>query len=95
VICRLGPPEPFNREIPVGDFATDHRGVVGNFPWGALARLGLARAYALQARSAQGRGADAARAKAGTAYLDFLVLWKDADSGVPILKQAKAEYASD
>jgi Tfp pilus assembly protein PilF/predicted Ser/Thr protein kinase len=61
----------------------DHRGVLTNFPWGALARLGLARAYALQG--------DAAKAKA--AYQDFLTLWKDADPDIPILKQAKAEYA--
>ncbi|MGD0129280.1 MAG: winged helix-turn-helix domain-containing protein [Terriglobia bacterium] len=62
----------------------DHRGLVGNFPWGALARLGLARAYAMQG--------DTAKAKA--AYQDFLTLWKDADPDVPILKQAKAESAS-
>ena len=61
----------------------DHRGVVMNFPWGALARLGLARAYALQGDTA----------KARTAYQDFLTLWKDADPDIPILKQAKAEYA--
>ncbi len=61
----------------------DHRGVVMNFPWGALARLGLARAYAMQG--------DSAKAKA--AYQDFLALWKDADADVPILKQANAEYA--
>jgi tetratricopeptide (TPR) repeat protein len=61
----------------------DHRGVVNNFPWGALARLGLARAYTLQSDSA----------KARAAYQDFLTLWKDADPDVPILKQAKAEYA--
>jgi len=61
----------------------DHRGLVGNFPWGALARLGLARAYALQG--------DMAKARA--AYKDFLTPWKDADPDVPILKQAKAEYA--
>jgi eukaryotic-like serine/threonine-protein kinase len=61
----------------------DHRGLVGNFEWGALARLGLARAYAMQG--------DPVRAKA--AYQDFLALWKDADSDVPILKQAKAEFA--
>jgi eukaryotic-like serine/threonine-protein kinase len=61
----------------------DHRGVVMNFPWGALARLGLARAYALEG--------DTARARA--AYQDFLTLWKDADPDLPILKQAKAEYA--
>jgi hypothetical protein len=71
----------------------DHRGVVANDPWGALARLGLARAYALEAQSAQGAGAEAARAKARAAYQDFLTLWKDADPDVPILRQAKAEYA--
>jgi eukaryotic-like serine/threonine-protein kinase len=60
----------------------DHRGVVLNFPWGALARLGLARSYALQG--------DTAKAKA--AYQDFLTIWKDADPDIPILKQAKAEY---
>ena len=66
----------------------DHYGLVGNFPWGALARLGLARTYALDtAKDA------AAREKALTAYRNFLTLWKDADSDIPILKQAKAEYA--
>jgi len=57
---------------------------VRNFPLGALARLGLARAYAMQGDSA----------KAHTAYHDFLTLWKDADPDIPILKQAKAEYAN-
>jgi tetratricopeptide (TPR) repeat protein len=61
----------------------DHRGLVANFPWGALARLGLARAYAMQDDTF----------KARAAYQDFLTLWKDADSDIPILKQAKAEYA--
>ncbi len=61
----------------------DHRGLVVNFPWGALARLGLARAYAMQGDTA----------KARAAYQDFLTLWKDADPDIPILKQAKAEYA--
>ena len=65
----------------------DHYGLVGNFPWGALARLGLARAYALNARD---RGA---RDKARTAYQNFLTLWKDADPDIPVYKQAKAEYA--
>src|SRR5271169_3473276 len=60
----------------------DHCGVVENFPWGALARLGRARAYALSGDSP----------KAKSAYKDFLTLWKDADPDVPILKQAKAEY---
>jgi eukaryotic-like serine/threonine-protein kinase len=61
----------------------DHRGVVVNFPWGVLARLGLARAYAIQGDTA----------KARAAYQDFLTLWKDADPDIPILNQAKAEYA--
>jgi eukaryotic-like serine/threonine-protein kinase len=71
----------------------DYRGLVGNFPLGALARLGLARSYALEAKSAQGASADAARAKAHAAYQDLLALWKDADPDIPILQQAKAEYA--
>lgn len=72
----------------------DHRGVVTNFMWGSLARLGLARAYAREAQSAQGgAAADSARAKARTAYQDFFALWKDADPDIPVLKQAKAEYA--
>jgi eukaryotic-like serine/threonine-protein kinase len=61
----------------------DHRGAVVNFPLGALARLGSARAITLQGDSANAR----------TAYLDFLTFWKDADPDIPILKQAKAEYA--
>ena len=66
----------------------DHYGLVANFPWGALARLGLARAYALDAAKDP-----AAREKASTAYQDFLRLWRDADPDIPIYKQAKAEYA--
>ncbi len=61
----------------------DHSGIVTNEPIGALAHLGLGRAYALSG--------DKARATA--AYQDFLALWKDADPDVPILKEAKAEYA--
>jgi eukaryotic-like serine/threonine-protein kinase len=60
-----------------------HRGVIQTEPIGSLAHLGLARAYALQG--------DAAQAK--TVYQDFLKLWKDADSNLPILKQAQAESA--
>src|SRR6202011_2998113 len=61
----------------------DHRGIVVNDPIGALAHLGLARAYAMQG--------DTAKAKA--AYQGFLTLWKDADPDIPILNEAKAEYA--
>jgi hypothetical protein len=61
----------------------DHPGIVQNFLLGSLARLQLARAYAVSG--------DAAKAKAE--YQDFLKLWKDADPDVPILKEAKAEYA--
>jgi predicted Zn-dependent protease len=60
----------------------DHRGIVLNFPLGALARLGLARAYALQGDTAKSRAA----------YQDFLTLWKDADPDIPLLQQAKTEF---
>jgi eukaryotic-like serine/threonine-protein kinase len=71
----------------------DHSGIVWNCWTGALAHLGVARANALQAQTSQGVDGDAARARALAAYKDFLVLWKDADPDIPILKQAKAEYA--
>jgi serine/threonine protein kinase/tetratricopeptide (TPR) repeat protein len=82
----------------------DHSGLVWNCWTGALAHLGVARANALQARvgtaasAAQGEQSspadrDAARVRALAAYKDFLTLWKDADADIPILKQAKAEYA--
>jgi len=61
----------------------DHRGVVINGIIGALAHLGMARAYALQGDTA----------KARVAYQDFFALWKDADPDVPILVAAKSEYA--
>ena len=61
----------------------DHYSVVGNQPIGALARLGLARSYTLQG--------DIPKARA--AYSDFLSLWKNADPDVPLLKQAKVEFA--
>jgi serine/threonine protein kinase len=61
----------------------DHPGVIQNFLLGSLARLQLGRAYAISG--------DTAKAKA--AYQDFLTLWKDADPGIPILIEAKAEYA--
>ena len=60
-----------------------HPGIVQNEPIGALAYLGLARAYALSHDSA----------KAHAAYQEFFALWKDADSDIPILNQARAEYA--
>jgi hypothetical protein len=71
----------------------DHSGIVWNCWTGALAHLGLARAYALDSKSSQGADAGAARTRALTAYKDFLTLWKDADLDIPILKEAKAEYA--
>jgi eukaryotic-like serine/threonine-protein kinase len=61
----------------------DHHGVTLNLPLGALAHLGLARAYALQGDTTKSR----------TAYQDFFALWKDADPDIPILIAAKAEYA--
>ena len=60
-----------------------HRGIVLNEPIGVLAHLQLGRAYALQGDTA----------KARAAYQDFLTLWKDADPDIPILRDAKAEYA--
>jgi serine/threonine protein kinase/tetratricopeptide (TPR) repeat protein len=61
----------------------DHPGVIVNFPLISLSHLGLGRARALSGDKAAAR----------TAYQDFFALWKDADSDIPILKQAKAEYA--
>jgi eukaryotic-like serine/threonine-protein kinase len=71
----------------------NHSGIVWNCWTGALAHLGVARANALQARTSEGADADAARVRALAAYKDFLTLWKDADPDIPILKEAKAEYA--
>ena len=71
----------------------DHSGIVWNCWTGALAHLGMARANAVQFRTLQGADADIARVRALTAYQEFLSLWKDADLDVPILKEAKAEYA--
>jgi serine/threonine protein kinase/tetratricopeptide (TPR) repeat protein len=61
----------------------DHPGIVQAYPVGALAHLGVARAYALQGDTTKSRAA----------YQDFLTLWKNADPDIPILQQAKAEYA--
>ena len=90
----------------------DHPGLAGNFPIGALAHLGLARAYALQAgddlagktqpaiqananreKNSGHAPASQALAKARAAYEDFFALWRDADPDIPILRQARAEYA--
>jgi eukaryotic-like serine/threonine-protein kinase len=71
----------------------DHSGIVWNCWTGALAHLGVARANALQSKTMQGADADAARVRALAAYKDFLTLWKDAEPDIPILKEAKAEYA--
>ncbi len=60
----------------------DHRGITVNFPLGALADPGLARAYALQGDTN----------KARTAYEYFFTLWKDVEPDIPILKYAKSEY---
>jgi len=72
----------------------DHSGIVWNCWTAALARVGKARANALESRAAQGADADAARVRAIAAYKEFLTLWKDADPDIPILRQAKAEYAN-
>jgi predicted Zn-dependent protease len=61
----------------------DHRGIVIGDAFGVLAHLGMARAYAMQGDTA----------KARMSYQDFLTLWKDADSEIPILKKAKVESA--
>jgi serine/threonine protein kinase/tetratricopeptide (TPR) repeat protein len=71
----------------------DHNGLVANCWTGALAHLGVGRSNALQSRTSQGVDADAARVRALAAYKDFLTLWKDADPDIPILKQARSEYA--
>jgi hypothetical protein len=61
----------------------DHRGIVSNFPLGALAHLQLGRAYKL--------AGDVGKAR--EAYAAFLVAWLNADPDIPVLKRAKAEYA--
>jgi tetratricopeptide (TPR) repeat protein len=71
----------------------DHNGIVWNCWTGALAQLGVARANALQAKTLKGVDADGARARALAAYKTFLTLWKDADPGLPLLKEAKSEFA--
>jgi len=71
----------------------DHDGIVWNCWTGALAHLGLARANVLEMKSSDGADADAARVRALAAYKGFLGLWKDADPDIPVLKQARSEYA--
>jgi serine/threonine protein kinase/tetratricopeptide (TPR) repeat protein len=61
----------------------DHPGIVQNFLFGSLAHLQLGRAYAISG--------DTTKAKA--AYQDFLTLWKEADPDIPILREAKSQYA--
>jgi hypothetical protein len=61
----------------------DHRGIVAGDPIGALAHLQLGKAWAVAGNSS----------KAKAAFEDFFTLWKDADPDIPILKQAKTEYA--
>jgi hypothetical protein len=61
----------------------DHRGLLWNCATGPLARLGVARAQALRKHDTEARAA----------YQDFLSLWKDADPDLPILKEAKTEFA--
>jgi len=65
------------RKIP------DHRGIVADDPIGALSHLELGRAYAMAGDTV----------KARSAYQDFLNIWKDADENIPVLKQARSEYA--
>ena len=71
----------------------DHSGAVWNCWTGALAHLGVARANALEARTLEGADADAARVRALAAYKTFLDLWKNAEPGIPLYKEAKAEHA--
>jgi tetratricopeptide (TPR) repeat protein len=71
----------------------NHSGIVWNCWTGALAHLGVARANALELKASRGADSSAARARALAAYKDFLTLWKDADPEIPVLKEAKAEYA--
>jgi eukaryotic-like serine/threonine-protein kinase len=61
----------------------DHRGIVFADPIGALAHLQLGRAFVVSGKLA----------KARDAYQGFLSLWKNADADLPVLRQAKAEYA--
>jgi hypothetical protein len=87
-LLRAGKPSPagddFRRIL-------DHRGVVLSCPTGAAALLGLARALNIQADLDHVAGAE--REQVREAYRKFLSLWKDADPDIPILKDAKTEFA--
>jgi hypothetical protein len=80
----ISPPAAARKQRLSSRRILDHRGIVVSDPVGALAHLQLGRSYALTG--------DTTKAKA--AYQDFLTLWKDADPGIPLLKQARAEYAN-
>jgi serine/threonine protein kinase/tetratricopeptide (TPR) repeat protein len=71
----------------------DHGGIVWTCWTGALSRLGLARANALEAKTSEGANAEAAHIRALAAYKEFFTLWNDADLNTPILKKARAEYS--
>lgn len=82
-------------KLAAGEFhkIIDNNALVWNCWTGPLAHLGLARANALQANTSQGVDADSARARALSAYKDFLSLWKDADPNIPVLQEGKSEYS--
>jgi eukaryotic-like serine/threonine-protein kinase len=84
-----------NAKEAAGEFQKilDHSGIVWNCWTASLAHLGLARAYALELKSAQGGEVEAARERAGTAYKKFFTLWKNADPDIRILNEAKSESA--
>ena len=73
----------YKAEDPEFQKILNHRGIVFDSPIGALAQLQVGRAMAMQRDNG----------KARTAYEDFFTLWKDADPDIPVLKEAKAEYA--
>ena len=71
----------------------DHNGIVWNCWTGSLAHLGLARSYVLQAGSARNAEATRTQERAVSAYKEFLSLWNDADPDLPVMSEAKSEYA--
>jgi len=72
----------------------DHPALVWSCWTWTLSELGLARAYALTAKTSSGADAETARSKARAAYESFFVLWKDADADIPVLLAARSEFAS-